>query len=75
MRVVGTGRGDPDDPTRVVAYPEGTERPGALPAEPHVPHLPHQDVGNPAAAVDPPVATQHDTREIAPHLSDEAARE
>ena len=40
MRVVGTARGDPDDPTRVVAHTEGSERPGGMPAEPRVPHLP-----------------------------------
>ena len=74
MRVMGTARGDPDDPTRVVAHTEGTERPGALPAVPRVPHLPRQDEGRPGAAIDPPVPAQHDVREIAPHLSDELAR-
>ena len=26
MRVIGTSRGDPDDPTRIVAYVDGDER-------------------------------------------------
>ena len=64
--MVGTARGDPDDPTRVVAHTEGSERPGAMPAEPRVLHLPSQDVGRPGAAVDPIVPVQHDTRAIAP---------
>ena len=73
--MVGTARGDPDDPTRVVAHTEGSERPGAMPAEPRVPHLPSQDVGRPHAAVDPIVPVQHETREIVPMLSDEQARQ
>ena len=74
MRVVGTARGDPDDPQRIMAHPSGSDRPGALPERPRVPHLPMQDVGNPGAAIDPPAAPVVDTREIEPRLSDEQAR-
>ncbi len=51
------------------------ERPGVMPVEPRAPRLPSQDVGRSAAAVDPPVPTQHDAREIVPYLSDEQARD
>ena len=75
MRVVGTARGDPDDPLRMVAFPSGTDRPGTLPEPPIEPHLPSQDVGRPAAAVDPPVRPVVETREMVPFLSDEQARQ
>ena len=75
MRIVGTGRGDPDDPTRMVVHSSGSEAPGALPEPARVPHLSMQDVGRPAAAIDPPAAVQHDTRVIDPEMSDEQAQD
>ena len=75
MRVVGTARGDPDDPTRLVVHSSGSEAPGALPEPARAPHMSMQDVGRPAAAIDPPAAVHHDTRVIDPVMSDEQAQD